>query len=194
MSWKATAYVKALSHGTSGEALTRGEKGILMVLSDYYNDEQHMAWPSVKKVARDALMSERRTRQLLHTLVDKGVIYIQHREDGNGGLTSSAYRIVGYDPHGPITKPTLASCANCASSEELREHHVVPLAKGGRDIASNRITLCHHCHVLAHHPPDTAAGGGAVASVGAAIAANGGQPQEVGKFAKAAKRGTVIEP
>lgn len=37
-------------------------------------------------------------------------------------------------------------CCNCRRRRELHVHHIVPLARGGRNAASNLVTLCRACH------------------------------------------------
>jgi hypothetical protein len=50
-------------------------------------------------------------------------------------------------------------CCRCGSSEELRVHHIVPIAFGGESEYENLVTLCEDCHQDAHkgayNPPTT---------------------------------------
>lgn len=41
-------------------------------------------------------------------------------------------------------------CDNCGSSSQLVIHHIVPLAVGGAERASNLSVLCHACHNKLH--------------------------------------------
>jgi hypothetical protein len=43
-------------------------------------------------------------------------------------------------------------CRNCGEggASNVHVHHVVPLAQGGNDTASNAVTLCERCHERAH--------------------------------------------
>lgn len=41
-------------------------------------------------------------------------------------------------------------CVNCWATEDLEIHHIVPLSRGGNDIASNLAYLCVSCHCKAH--------------------------------------------
>ena len=55
------------------------------------------------------------------------------------------------------------ACCNCGAPAD-HAHHVVPLARGGRDVLSNLVSLCAPCHGavhgldLAHHRELTRAG------------------------------------
>lgn len=84
MSWRATAWAKAQRAG-----LDRGEKYLLLILSDYHNDEQDAAWPSVPSLAEDAMLKERQTRTLLHSLQRKGFIIIEPKA---GPFGANLYR------------------------------------------------------------------------------------------------------
>lgn len=44
----------------------------------------------------------------------------------------------------------MQECANCRSVENLTIHHIVPLAVGGTERATNKVILCWPCHSLAH--------------------------------------------
>lgn len=41
-------------------------------------------------------------------------------------------------------------CVNCDGVNSLEVHHIVPLSKGGSNVASNLCTLCNDCHNKAH--------------------------------------------
>lgn len=41
-------------------------------------------------------------------------------------------------------------CANCGATEGLELHHIVPIARGGRNTPENTVTLCCKCHAAAH--------------------------------------------
>src|SRR4051812_26554449 len=53
MSWQATAYVKTLTN------VTVYEKLLLFVLADYHNTHRGASYPSVPRLAEEALMKER---------------------------------------------------------------------------------------------------------------------------------------
>ena len=84
MSLHASAWAKAVTHSPEGEALTRSEKLVLMVISDYHNNESGYAWPSMPRLAREAIMSERHARTITQALEKKGLLRIERmrREDG----------------------------------------------------------------------------------------------------------------
>lgn len=50
-------------------------------------------------------------------------------------------------------------CRRCRCSEQLRVHHIVPIALGGESEPENLVTLCEECHQDAHggsyNPPTT---------------------------------------
>lgn len=41
-------------------------------------------------------------------------------------------------------------CANCASTDDLMIHHIVPLCYGGNNVLTNLARLCSDCHAQAH--------------------------------------------
>lgn len=41
-------------------------------------------------------------------------------------------------------------CVNCGN-EAIEQHHIIPLALGGNDIASNKVYLCSKCHAIIHN-------------------------------------------
>jgi 5-methylcytosine-specific restriction endonuclease McrA len=43
-----------------------------------------------------------------------------------------------------------AKCKDCGRTDHLTIHHPIPIAKGGKDIPSNRIFLCPTCHINRH--------------------------------------------
>ena len=62
MSWQATAYISELTITPTGDKLTRSEKLLALLLANRHNPDYDIAWPSVTKLAAEALLSERRTR------------------------------------------------------------------------------------------------------------------------------------
>ena len=83
MSWKATAFVKDLNVCLDGRKITRSEKLLLFVLADYHNTESRNAWPSLKVLARDALMSLRQAQRCLLSL-EKSQILMIDKPTGRG--------------------------------------------------------------------------------------------------------------
>jgi Helix-turn-helix domain len=100
MSWQASAYVSMLITTPSGEQLTRSEKILALLLADRHNVDYDIAWPSVRKLAEQALMSERRARDLLHSLERKGVITIERRWVGPQQCATNLYRFPGLASQG----------------------------------------------------------------------------------------------
>lgn len=107
MSWAATAFVKKLTHKPDGTPITRSEKMLLIMLSDYYNDEEDMAWPSIPELSKQALISQRQAQRLLHFLAKKKVIKLILRQRRNGGTSSNGYRLLGLrdTPPGDMVAP-----------------------------------------------------------------------------------------
>lgn len=68
MSWKATAWAKEVS------GISRSEKLLLLVIADYYNEDEKAAWPSLASLATHALMSRRHVMRLLAKLEERGVV------------------------------------------------------------------------------------------------------------------------
>lgn len=89
MSWKATGYVKELT------GMSRSEKLLLMILSDYYQEEEHCAWPSISRLARETLLKERHVYKLIASLEAKGFLKVTHQQ---GGRTTNRYTFPGYTP------------------------------------------------------------------------------------------------
>lgn len=82
-----------------------------------------------------------------------------------------------------FTKETLISnkgnvCCNCGDNKNIEFHHIVPLSLGGKDILTNIVPLCNHCHSLIH-------------KVNMGAGALGPQSE---KFQKALKEGRVGRP
>ena len=84
MSWRASGYVKHLNEG-----LTRGEKLMLLVLADYYSDEEEAAWPSLKRLATECLMTTESARRVRLNLSRKGLITVERRPRVDGTFQSS---------------------------------------------------------------------------------------------------------
>jgi hypothetical protein len=79
MSWKASAFVKPLTHHKDGTRLSAREKLILFVLADSHNDARNCAWISITLAAKDALTSRSRFIELIKRLESKGTIRIERR-------------------------------------------------------------------------------------------------------------------
>src|SRR5437773_9055000 len=91
MSWQASAHVRAMLIAPDGKRLSRTEKLLLFVLADFHNVEKGFAFPSLRSIARDALLSKRQAQRVIRCLESKGVIEIESRTRENGSITSSRY-------------------------------------------------------------------------------------------------------
>lgn len=89
MSWKACAFVKELRVN-----ITQTEKFVLLLLAECHNNVHKIAWPSVKNLAEDALLSERQTIRVLASLESKGFI---RRSKSIGGHITTCYEILGME-------------------------------------------------------------------------------------------------
>ncbi len=87
MSWRASGYVKELTTG-----LTKGEKLMMLVLADYYSDEEEAAWPSLRRLATECLMTIEGARRIRNSLAHKGFITVERREREDGTFQSSLLR------------------------------------------------------------------------------------------------------
>jgi hypothetical protein len=69
----------------------------LMVLADRYNEDFGYAWPSLKHLAEDALLSRSQACLLLRSLERKGVISRERRWKGPHECENTAYRFPALD-------------------------------------------------------------------------------------------------
>ena len=112
MSWKATAWVKSLTHHPDGSPLTARQKLVLFVLADYHNDERGFAWVSTRRAAIESLTSRRWLIDILQTLESHGTVIIERR-----GTNTHLYRF-------PLVKPLHQQVAGeFTSAGEVRVHH-----------------------------------------------------------------------
>lgn len=116
MSWKASAYVKALLVCPSGEPISRSEKFVALILADSHQDKaRHFTYPAVKTIAEDALMDERACRRILGALERKGVI-VRERNTNQGRGQLTFYRFPELDGKGgqdaPLLKPEKGDTAS----------------------------------------------------------------------------------
>jgi hypothetical protein len=121
MSWKATAYAKGVRAGAHGEPITRNEKLVLLILADCYNEDRGCAWPSIPRLAKDALMSVRQVQRCLRSLEAKGLLVISL--GGRRRRDASEYRFPGLDRERAETL--------IPSDLESRGDMVTPLDSGG---------------------------------------------------------------
>jgi helix-turn-helix protein len=118
MSWRATAHVRELTVAPTGAKFTHSEKLIAFILADYHNAEKNHAWPSVKNIARWAMLSIRQTRKLLHGLEHKGVISIRLRLRADGSNASNAYDFPGLQS-APTADAGIPEATNAAEGEPI---------------------------------------------------------------------------
>lgn len=100
MSWQATAYVSELTTTPSGERLTRSEKLLALLLANRHNPDYDIAWPSVARLADEAMMSVRMVQYCLKSLEKKGVITIERRWFGPSQCDTNVYRFPGLPSRG----------------------------------------------------------------------------------------------
>ncbi|MDQ3831304.1 MAG: helix-turn-helix domain-containing protein [Candidatus Tectomicrobia bacterium] len=100
MSWQATAYVSELTTTSSAERLTRSEKLLALLLAKRHNPDYDIAWPSVARLADEAMMSVRMVQYALKSLQKKGVITIECRWIGPSQCDTNVYRFPGLPSRG----------------------------------------------------------------------------------------------
>src|ERR1700723_3543548 len=112
MSWRASAYIKALIVCPNGERISRTEKLVALVLADSHQDKANaFTFPAVKMIAEDSLMDPRVCRRILSGLERKGVIERERSENqGRGQITFYRFpELDGKQPKGghgvPLSKP-----------------------------------------------------------------------------------------
>jgi hypothetical protein len=71
LSWRASGWAKA----TRGHK-SAGQKLVLLILADYYDDEKGYAWPSQKRLCEDCEMPERTLRWCLSNLISSGFVTV----------------------------------------------------------------------------------------------------------------------
>lgn len=80
MSWKATYWVKTLTHHADGTPLTARQKLVLFVLADYHHDEKGFAWVSTRRAAEESLTSHKWFLAIVASLEKHGTIRVERRE------------------------------------------------------------------------------------------------------------------
>lgn len=98
MSVRALNYVKPLTHmPKNGTKLRASQKLLLMILADYYNDQERAAWVGTARLAKESLVSKRTAVYILDALVDGGILAEKSRRASNGATLSKYYRFVELD-------------------------------------------------------------------------------------------------
>jgi hypothetical protein len=92
MSFHALDYVLELTEAPNGEELSAAEKLILLVLAHCHNGHRRAAWPSVEKMAREGLTTERNARRILRELERKAIVRSRRPErQGRGQYTEYSF-------------------------------------------------------------------------------------------------------
>jgi hypothetical protein len=119
MSWWATAHVGTATHAPNGEALTRDEKLMALILADHHDPAEDCSWPGVFRLAEMALMSKRHAITVLHSLERKEFLVIVR---GSGRGHGSEYHLLTVPPQpSAIGQKKGAQRAPFTSEEKLRE-------------------------------------------------------------------------
>lgn len=87
MSTSALDHVKGLDNG-----MTAREKLLMMIIANYYNDSSGCAWPTVKRLAEDALLTERHVYNVINSLRAKGLLAVS---SGKPHRTTNRYSFPG---------------------------------------------------------------------------------------------------
>lgn len=82
----ALAWAKQVTCGANGERITPTEKLCLLLLCDYSNPAVGgWAWPSVARLSRELMVTERQVTNLTRRLESVGLISVQRRATRTGG-------------------------------------------------------------------------------------------------------------
>jgi hypothetical protein len=165
MSWRASAYIKALVMCPNGERISRTEKLVGLVLADSHQDKASLfTFPSVRMIAEDSLMDERVARRLLASLERKGVIERERAESQGRGQTTF-YRFPALDgarvekgghgvplPDGSFSgkrgteggrKEDKTGGASIEEQEQEQKQKLLPLTPSLREGEDGRKENCH---------------------------------------------------
>ena len=74
------------------EGLEPQEKLLLVILADHFNDKEGAAWAGQARIAKMMGVSDRQVRRLQVSLVEKGILNVEHRTG-----SSNMYRMVTPD-------------------------------------------------------------------------------------------------
>jgi hypothetical protein len=119
LSHKATSYVFELTHFPDGEPLTRDDKILLFALADHHNFSTNEAFPSVARLAKLTIMSERHARDLLRRAERHGMI---ETIPGGGRGKTSSYVFTAMKEKGGT---------ECLVKEEVKSAPIVPSNESG---------------------------------------------------------------
>ena len=116
MSWHATAWAKQTNVSPTGARITRSEKLLLLCLADYHNPAHGYAWPSVERLAAEAMLSERQARNLLRSLEAKGLVTTERRVG-----ETSRYRLPAMPGEEVWTEAPAKSAADKSTKPKARD-------------------------------------------------------------------------
>jgi hypothetical protein len=129
MSWHATAWAKSVRTAPNGETVSRSEKLLLLCIADFINIEKGYAWPSLQRLAAEALLSERQCRNLLRSLERKGLVATEQRVG-----STSRYRLPAMPGEEVWTAPATAAPAAAPAVKETATGSVT-----ARDLADGLV-------------------------------------------------------
>ena len=122
LSWKASGWAK----GTRGHR-SHGQKLVLMILADYYDDERGFAWPSQARLSEDCEMPLRTIQWALKQLQEGG--YVTRLQKGNQHQPSK-WALHLADAH--LSEPAISEPATIAGTgEPARSDMVNPQDRAG---------------------------------------------------------------
>lgn len=126
--------VQALTQAIAIRGVTSSEKLLLMVLSNYAN-EKMQCWPSHRRLAEDACLSERTILTLMRGLEDRKIIsrIQRRRDDGSRGTD-----VITLNLGGEATSPR---GEHIAPSGEIDRKGVGKLLRDGGEVASPLTTF-----------------------------------------------------
>lgn len=122
MSWRLMSAVWDLTDG-----IKSSEKWLLFTLAYKHNDETGRCNPSVTYLAKHCRLSERRTRDMLHSLERKGFIKVLRVKAERGDYTSNQYDLSSLGG-GAIIAPPLFS-DEAADCPRVGQSSAVPLGQ-----------------------------------------------------------------
>ncbi len=140
--------VQAISWAYSREDVTDPIERFVLVTLANYSDDYGVCWPSQATLVADCGCSERKVRNCLSALEDKGILIRFTRRRPNGSYSSSAFLLAGFKsrkiPKNSDEHPALAalSVVGKLAVDTIHRHHV-PEAATGTTCRSHR----HHVPV-----------------------------------------------
>lgn len=105
MSLRAMTYVQDLTHDPHGRKLTRTEKFVLLMLAHAHNDHQNVAWPSLKTLTEECLISKQGLVTTLKHLATRGLLTVTARADERGWSLRNEYAFPLLPVRGQATRP-----------------------------------------------------------------------------------------